>query len=128
MPCCLGACQKVPYTESVIYVTVEGQFFGEYVIGCASDHCGYLGEQVLEQMVDLTSDLSIVGIDQIFKKETLETQNYNCLHKDYLSTLHFAGADLYPLIYSFWFSAIGCSSVVVHCPRQLCRWESSRKS
>jgi hypothetical protein len=31
--------------ESAIYVTVEGEFWGEYVATCAADRCGYLGEQ-----------------------------------------------------------------------------------
>ena len=36
--------QSGPATESAIYVAVEGEFWGEYVAGCAADRCGYLGK------------------------------------------------------------------------------------
>ena len=43
-PCCLCACDSVIYTESAIYIALEGQYSGEYVVSCASDTCGYLSK------------------------------------------------------------------------------------
>jgi hypothetical protein len=47
-PCCLCAVNLntdgVGFTESAIYIAVRGPYSGEYVAGCASSVCGYLGE------------------------------------------------------------------------------------
>ena len=47
-PCCLCACNAngaVPtFTESAIYVAIDGAYSGEYVAGCALNSCGYLGD------------------------------------------------------------------------------------
>lgn len=34
-------------TESAIYIAPNGNYSGEYVVGCASDRCGYLSKSVL---------------------------------------------------------------------------------
>jgi hypothetical protein len=45
-PCCLCASNVagMVYTESEIYMAVDGRFWGEYVACCAADRCGYLGK------------------------------------------------------------------------------------
>lgn len=45
-PSCLCASNAagIDYTESDIYVAVEGEFWGEYVASCATDRCGYLSK------------------------------------------------------------------------------------
>lgn len=46
-PCCLCASISNPhtadYTESAIYIADNGPYWAEYVAGCASNSCGYLG-------------------------------------------------------------------------------------
>jgi len=44
VPCCLCAYNTTTaiYTESAIYLAIQGEFSGEYVAGCATDSCGYL--------------------------------------------------------------------------------------
>lgn len=46
-PCCLCAdvssIHAAGYTESDIYIADNGPYSGEYVAGCASKSCGYLG-------------------------------------------------------------------------------------
>lgn len=44
-PCCLCALENLgaAYTESVVYIAHSGPYTGEYVAGCATGSCGYLG-------------------------------------------------------------------------------------
>ena len=44
-PCCLCANDAVGgrYTESAVFLALDGKYTGEYVAGCASDTCGYIG-------------------------------------------------------------------------------------
>ena len=50
-PSCLCACINpgTSYTESAIYlnVAIDSPYFGEYMAGCASGTCGYLGKLTL---------------------------------------------------------------------------------
>lgn len=43
-PCCLCAIVRGDYTESAMYLAPHGPYAGEYVAGCASEHCGYIGK------------------------------------------------------------------------------------
>jgi hypothetical protein len=45
-PCCmcplLRPCED-NFSEAAIFLVTRGQHFGEYVAGCATNECGYLG-------------------------------------------------------------------------------------
>jgi hypothetical protein len=46
-PCCLCPLRDADapdYVEAAMYRAIAGPFAGQYVIGCAQDKCGYLGE------------------------------------------------------------------------------------
>jgi hypothetical protein len=49
-PTCLCGSQLVEPkdTETAIYIARSGEFAGQYVAGCASDSCGYLGKLMLQ--------------------------------------------------------------------------------
>jgi hypothetical protein len=52
-PYCLCACNfgSVTFTESIIYVAVQGDYAGEYVAGCATNSCGYLSRFFLTSII-----------------------------------------------------------------------------
>ena len=43
-PCCLCAAHDGSYKESAFFKAAAGEYMGEYVAGCASSQCGYLGK------------------------------------------------------------------------------------
>ena len=46
-PCCLCPMKDASapdFVEAAMYLATAGPFAGQYVIGCAQDKCGYLGE------------------------------------------------------------------------------------
>jgi hypothetical protein len=45
-PSCLCGCKtnNASYAETAIYIAKDGPYSGEYVVGCASDSCGYLSK------------------------------------------------------------------------------------
>jgi hypothetical protein len=81
-PCCLCACNFVGtrYIESAIYLANDGPYIGEYVAGCASDTCGYIGKPVFELPKFgrlLTAFLPhIVCIERLYTKMGLYLQRY----------------------------------------------------
>lgn len=77
---CASNAAGAEYSESDVYLAVDGDFWGEYVASCAADRCGYLGKSDSTSFyVQYSSDrifLYLVGIERMYGKPDLLSKSY----------------------------------------------------
>ncbi len=77
-PCCLCAVANGGYSESAIYIALDGQYAGEYVAGCAKAECGYSSNQTLLffRPFQCSDSFGTVCIGRIYRAPDLEVKRY----------------------------------------------------
>jgi hypothetical protein len=73
-----GSAVGVQYADSIIYLAVTGEYWGEYVAGCPTGSCGYLSKSIyLYSKIYLILNLSLlVGLERLYSKAGLLTKRY----------------------------------------------------
>src|ERR1700733_15182673 len=70
----------VSYTESAVCLDIDGPYLGEYVVRCATDACGYVGEQHVFfcQLIQyLTITYHPVPLERMYARMGLHLKRYN---------------------------------------------------
>lgn len=79
-PCCICALDTLGavYTESAVYIAHSGPYTGEYVAGCATGSCGYLGESITHSKSHLMAADSFppVPFEHLHEQQALMTCKY----------------------------------------------------
>jgi hypothetical protein len=64
------------YTESAIYMAVDGSNFGEYVASCATGRCGYLSMYIFPSNLTNANFCLLVNLESVYSKRGLSLRLY----------------------------------------------------